>query len=159
MLLRGGGRRLLVLHLAFLPAFAILVFAYTGRPPIPISFEHGTIARTPADAPEARLYAWIRSSTPADAVFVQDPGTEGRRCTGNASELPAFTGRALFTDYARHYLVAPNRDAPRRIELSQRLVRGDALAADDDRYLAALRRPLFLVTDGADRESGERLAA
>jgi len=157
---RGGARRRLVaLHLAFLPTLAIVVLAYTNRPPIPIALERGELQRTPADGPEARLYRWLRSSTPADAVVVQDPGREGRQCTGNTSELPAFTGRSLFTDYWGHYLVAPHPEAGLRVELSQRLARGEPLARAEERYLSALGRPLFLVSRGADAATVERLAS
>ena len=148
-----------MLHLAFLPSFALVVAAYTSRPPIAVAFEHGAIERTPANGREARLYAWIRAETPRDAVFLQDPGPEGRECTGNTSELPAFTGRSLFTDYARHYLVAPQPDAAFRLDLVQRLARGEPPTAADDRYLAALRRPLFVVTYDASAGSSARLDA
>jgi hypothetical protein len=137
----------------------LIVLAYTNRPPVPIAFEEGRLVRTPADGPEALLYDWIRASTPRDAVFVQDPGREGRRCTGNASELPAFTGRSLFTDYLEHYLVAPHPDARRRVELARSLARGEPPSAEDQRYLAALRRPLFLVSHGAGEATAARLEA
>src|SRR5262245_59630042 len=102
-MLPGAGRRLLLLHLAFVPSLVLVVIAYTGRPPIPIALEPAALQRLPRDGREARLYDWIRASTPRDAVIVQDPGPEGRTSTGNTSELPAFTGRALYTDYAQHY--------------------------------------------------------
>ena len=155
--MRGGGRRLLLLHLAFLPSFALLVIAYTNRPPVPIAFEHGALHRTPKDGREAKLYDWLRASTPAEAVVVQDPGEEGRACTGNTSELPAFSGRALFTDYRDHYLVAAHPDAGRRVAIAESLAAGATLADDDARYVAALRRPILVVTYDADAATIERL--
>ncbi len=151
--------RLAFLHLAFVPTLALLVLAYVGRPPIPISFDHESLQRTPADGDEARLYGWLRSRTPADAVIVQDPGSEGRQCTGNTSELPAMSGRVLFADYERHYLVSGHPDAARRVLLARRLARGEATSKEDDRYLSALRRPLLVVSFEADAATAERLAA
>jgi hypothetical protein len=162
---RGAGRRLLALHLAFVPSLFLVTLAYTSRPPIPVAFEGGVLRRTPAAGREARLYGWIRAHTPLDAVIVQDPGPEGRQCTGNTSELPAFTGRALFTDYfhpapgePRHYLVAPYRDASLRVDLARRLAHGRARTAEDDRYLAALARPIFVVSFDAAVDEAARLA-
>ena len=133
-------------HAAFAPMVACVLFAYVGRPALPIAFTPAGLARLPADEPPARLYAWIRANTPADAVFVQDPGAEGRTCAGNVSELPALSGRSLFTDYARHYLVAPDRDAPKRAAITAKLVGGAPLDEGERALLVALGRPVYVVT-------------
>lgn len=149
--------RTLLVHLAFAPILLCVVAAYVGRPELPIAFTNSGLERLPADGDLARLYAWIRATTPPDAVFVQDPGVEGRTCAGNTSELPALTGRSLFTDYARHYLVAPFRDAPLRAAITAKLVGGEPLDEAEQGQLRALGRPLFVVTYGGAPDTVVRL--
>jgi hypothetical protein len=151
-----AGSRALLLHAAFAPMVACVLFAYVGRPALPIAFTPAGLARLPADEPPARLYAWIRANTSADAVFVQDPGPEGRTCAGNTSELPALTGRSLFADHARHYLVAPYREAPQRAAITAKLVDGAPLDAGERALLFALGRPIYVVTYGADATAAAR---
>jgi uncharacterized protein DUF2298 len=157
---RATRRRTLLVHLAFAPIAACVLFAYLGRPELPIAFTRSGLERLPADGDLARLYAWIDSDTPVDAVIVQDPGVEGRTCAGNTSELPALTGRSLFTDYARHYLVAPFRAAPLRAAITAKLVDGAPLEEAERGCLHSLARPLFIVSyDGRDDAAARRDAA
>lgn len=143
---RATRRRTLLVHLAFVPIALCVLAAYLGRPALPIAFTSAGLERLPTDGDVARLYAWIRANTPADAVIAQDPGIEGRTCAGNTSELPALTGRSLFADYARHYLVAPFRDAPLRAAITAKLVDGEPLDDAERACLHALGRPIFVVT-------------
>ena len=157
---RATRRRALLVHLAFAPIAACVLFAYLGRPDLPIAFTPSGLERLPADGDLARLYAWIRATTPADAVFVQDPGAEGRTCAGNTSELPALTGRSLFTDYARHYLVAPFRAAPLRAAITAKLLAGAPLDEAERDHVRSLARPLYVVSyDGMETAAARRDAA
>jgi len=151
---RATRRRTLLVHAAFAPMVACVLAAYVGRPALPIAITSHGLERLPEGGDEARLDTWIVMSTPGDAIFVQDPGSDGRTCAGNSSELPALTGRSLFTDYARHYLVAPYRDAPRRAAITAKLVSGTPLDADEAALLLALDREIFVVTyDERDERS------
>jgi hypothetical protein len=154
---RATRRRTLLVHLAFAPIAFCVLAAYVGRPELPIAFTKSGLERLPADGDLARLYAWIRATMPQDAVVVQDPGVEGRTCAGNTSELPALTGRSLFTDYARHYLVAPFRDAPLRAAITAKLVGGEKLDPSEQASLRALGRPILVVTYGGAPETAARL--
>jgi hypothetical protein len=66
------------------------------------------------------------------------------------AELPAYTGRALFIDQPS-YMTTPYRDAKRRAAIAAAAAEGQALGAEDRRYLERLHRPLYLVTYRADR--------
>lgn len=156
---RQTRRRALLLHLALLPTLAIVLWSYCGRPPIDLDLVDGEVVRTPAGTPEAQLLHWLREQAPDRAVVVRDPGARGRAATGNTSELPALTGRPLFTDYASHYLVEVHRDAPRRARITQQLLAAAEIGADDERYLSALERPLLLVADDVDAPRATKLSA
>lgn len=152
-------RRTLLLHLAVLPTALIVLASYLGRPAVTLALDaDGALVRTPADSAEASLLRWLRAEAPVDAIVVRDPGPRGRTSTGNTSELPALTGRPLFTDYADHYLVAVERDAPLRARLTRELLAAAPLAPADAGYLAALSRPLLLVADDVDVARAAALA-
>jgi len=156
---RQARGRALLLHVACLPTLAIVLWSYLGRPPVDLVVEKGQLVRTPFGGPEATLLQWLRAESPETAIVVRDPGPRGRAATGNTSELPALAGRPLFTDYAEHYLVAAHRDAARRARITAALVAAAPIDADDERYLAALARPLLIVADDVDATREAALTA
>jgi hypothetical protein len=138
-----------------LPMTVATLIGYLGRPPLPVGFD-GTVMHRTSDDSLDRLYGWIRESTPGDAVFVADPATPAKM-SGNVAELPAFTGRTLFVDQAS-YLTTPHADFERRRVLASRLVEGTRILADDASYIAALRRPVYVISYRADQpEMADRL--
>lgn len=150
------GWRLWAVGLLFLPVTAGTWIAFDGRPPLPLATRGHLLRRT--DAPLSTLYRWIRETTAPDAVFVVNPD-QPVKMSGNVSELPAFTGRTLFTDQPS-YLTTPYRDAALRASLAGRLVEGEPASPDERDYLERLGRPLFVITWHADRpELTDRLAS
>jgi hypothetical protein len=148
---RGLSRSASALLIAtFLPITACTLASFSGRPPLPIASEHGVLVRTPAGDPLADLYRWIRSEAPRDAVFVVDPAHPVKMAT-NVSELPAFTGRALFVDQPST-LTTPNAAFAERTRLAAALAAGVPLDADGRAALARLARPVFLVSHAGDDE-------
>ena len=137
---------------AFTPVLALIVASYTMRPPVPLTFEGQQLSRDDATH-LSRLYRWIRSETPGDAVFVIDPGPPIRAMAGNTAELPALTERTLFTARSDHYLVTGHADAARRSAIARRLLSGDALSARDAALVSGLGRSVYLVVDGAARSA------
>jgi Uncharacterized membrane protein (DUF2298) len=140
-----------VLIALFLPVTGATLASFARRPPIPIANSGQTLLRTPEDSDLARLYDWIRSETPRQSVFVVDCGAPVKM-SGNVSELPAFTSRTLFTD-APSYLTTPNRDAASRDRLARAATGGERLSPDQRRYLAGLRRPVYVLTYAAGDET------
>jgi hypothetical protein len=138
----------LLVWLIFLPGALFTLSAYVGRPPIPLTFADGAFRRTPADSPLNHLYDWVRNNTPGSAIFVIDP-TDPVKMSGNASELPAFTGRTLFTDQPSY--LTPFADAGYRLQLATRATHGEQLSAADRAYLERFARTVFLVSHHADR--------
>jgi hypothetical protein len=134
----------LIVALACLPMTAATLTAFDGRPALPFSYVTN-LERLPAEKPVARLEAWIRRTTPGDAVLVMDPDRPVKM-SGNASELPAFTGRTLFVDQA-NYLTRPYRTFMARTRVARTMIRGEALrdAADRD-LLLALDRPILVIS-------------
>lgn len=147
------------LFLVFLPPVLLVVWAYTGRPPIAIGHRQDRLVRLPADSDPGRLYGWIAASTPGNAVMIIDPGPPTRAVAGNTAELPALTGRVLFTERASHYIVSGYEDAGRRERMSRQLVAGEAIAAADERYLSGLGRDLFVVVERSSAQVGAALQA
>ncbi len=160
---RQTRRRALLLFAAFAPTLAIVLWSYRGRAPLPLVLIDGRLERegdgTREGDAEAQLLRWVRDGTPRDAVVVRDAGLRGRMATGNTSELPALTGRALFTDYATHYLVAANPEAPHRAALTRALLAGGPIPIEEESALAAFSRPLFLVADEVDATREATLVA
>jgi hypothetical protein len=136
--------RLILAVLVCLPMTAGTWIAFHGRPPLPFLAQAGTLRRTPESDPIAQLYRWIGSNTDRDAVFVVDP-SDVVKMSGNVSELPAFTGRAIFIDQPS-YMTTPYPDADRRTAISGKLVRGEELTADEAGYLRGLGRPAYVIT-------------
>lgn len=148
-------RRLTIAGLLLLPMAAGTWLAFDGRPALPLARGGGALARTPPTDPVAALERWVRDSTPASAVLVADPDT-ALKMACNVSELPALTGRVLYTDQP-HYLSDPYPDAAERRTTARNALRG-ALGAEDRSRLASLARPLYLVSREADRD-GQALTA
>jgi hypothetical protein len=136
----------------FLPTLCVQIGASFGRPPVDLAFEDGRIVRANANGAHARMEHWIRESTDPRAVFVIDPRKPTQAAAGNSAELPALTGRTLFTERAGHYLVAPNADGPRRAELAARLATGETIGKDEEALVGALGRDVYLVCREPARE-------
>jgi hypothetical protein len=156
---RVNSRRVLALiGLIMVPVAAGTWLAFDGRPPLPFATTGGELVRTPANDPLPALYQWIKAETPREAIFVVDPAAPVKM-SGNVSELPAFTGRGLFTDQAS-YLTTPFPDAGRRTEIARQLVGGAIPNSEDEAYLWRVRRtytggkpiprPLYIVSYAAD---------
>lgn len=137
----------------FLPTLCIQVGASFGRQPVDLAFEDGRIVRADASGAQAQLERWIRASTDARAVFMIDPRPPIQAAAGNSAELPALTGRTLFTERAGHYLVVPHPEGARRAEIAARLATGEAVAEGDEALVAALERDVYLVCREPDKES------
>jgi hypothetical protein len=159
---RLDAARAALFALVFVPTAALVVGSYLGRAPVPIAAGGGRLLRT-GDDPLAALYAWIGAETPRDAVFVLDPGPPIRAFAGNSAELPAFTGRAVFTERPKHYLVRPHPESAARVRAAQALARGEAPAPADEAQvaeLAAAGRPVFVLPpDEPDAARDARLTA
>jgi uncharacterized protein DUF2298 len=136
--------RLLIAGLVCLPMTMGTWIAFHGRPPLPFLAQAGVLKRTPESDPVAQLYQWIGSNTGRDAIFVVDP-SDVVKMSGNVSELPAFTGRAIFTDQPS-YMTTPYPDADKRTAISGKLVRGDELSGDEAAYVRGLGRPVYVIT-------------
>lgn len=139
-------RRAAVIALIFLPTLGGLLSAYLYRPPVAVSFENVHIERLPHDSNLPLLYEWVRNETDAKSVFVIDPRDRVAMC-GNTAEFPAMTGRSVFTEHFRHYLVEPYPDSKVRFDMAVRLVSGGELDGSDRGYVARLNRPVFIVSD------------
>jgi hypothetical protein len=140
--------RFLIAALVCLPMTVGTWIALHGRPPLPFLAHAGVLQRTPETDPVAQLYRWIGSNTDRDAVFVVDP-SDVVKMSGNVSELPAFTGRAIFTDQPS-YMTTPYPDADRRTTISGKLVRGEELTVDESGYVRGLGRRVYVITWHAD---------
>ena len=126
----------------FLPVTAATLMAYADRPPMPIAWNAPEMTRTGGDLQE--FYEWARRDTAPNSIFIVDPGRPVKM-SGNASELPAFTARTLFTDLP-NYLTTPNRDAAFRGQVASDLTAGRLLDAREHEYLQRFTRPLYVVT-------------
>jgi len=152
---RWRSRSDLLLAGLFVPMTVATLVSYLGRPSLPIGFDGRLVHRTSSD-PLETLYQWARVSTSRDAVFVCDP-SRPVKMSGNVAELPAFTGRTLFVDQAS-YLTSPHGDFPRRQVIATRMTEGVRLSDADAAYVAALHRPIFLLSyRGTDVELMHRL--
>jgi hypothetical protein len=139
-------RRAVGIVAVFLPTVLLLLSAYVQRPPLPLEFDGSRLQRLPRDSSLARLYDWVGRATTPDAVFMIDPRPPWVAMCGNISEFPAMTGRFLFTEQRRHYMVAPYPDAKLRTEMAARLLSGGQPHANDGVYLSVLARPIYLLT-------------
>lgn len=139
-----------VLFALFLPVTVCTLASFSGRPSLPIASEHGQLERTPEQDPLARLYAFIRSETPRSAVFVVDPARPVKMAT-NVSELPAFTGRALYVDQPS-YLTTPYAAFAERTRLAAALTAGQPLDDAGRAALLQLARPVYLLSHAGDDE-------
>lgn len=140
------GRIYTGLVLAGLPTTLLLLAAYLARPALPLESQGANLARLPAQESLNLVYEWARTETSQDAVFVLDPKNRVTMA-GNTAEFPTLAGRALFTEARQHYLVEPYPDAGYRVNLSSRLLMGEALSQADQAYLSALGRPVYLLAD------------
>ncbi len=149
-LLHRVGVRATALAVVFLPMTIAMLVAFGGRPALPLAFEGEMLRRIPRHGPLDAFYEWAVSSTPPNAVLISDP-RETVKMSGNVSELPAFTHRAVFVDH-RSYMTAPYRDGPLRMALATQATSGQPLGSEQLAYLRDLRRPLYIVTFHADRD-------
>jgi hypothetical protein len=148
---RGPSRFAVAALLAlFLPVTLCTLASFAGRPALPIATDDGVLVRTPARDPLAELYAWIRRQTPRDAVFVVDAARPVKMAT-SASELPAFTGRALYVDQPSD-LTTPYAGFGERTLRAAALTAGEPLAQSDRVALAQLARPVYLLSHAGDDE-------
>lgn len=134
----------------FLPVTLCTLASFAARPPLPIASEGGVLVRVPDGDPLAQLYAWIRRETAHDAVFVVDAG-HPVKMAAEVSELPAFTGRALFVDQPSP-LTASQGAFAARVRLAARLTSGARLNARGAAALRALARPVYLLSHAGDDE-------
>ncbi len=128
----------------FLPTLLLVLWTYTGRPPSRIVIRNGQLER--ADGPEARIYRWLREEAPSDAVVVIDPGPPTRAVQGNTAELPALTGRTLYTERAHHYIVSGHPHVQERVAIAKALTAGRPLTAEQEQSLRQLGRPIYILT-------------
>jgi len=150
-------RRAAAIVVVSLPTVLLLLASYLFRPPLAASFESAHAERTPPGSDRALLYRWARSDTDPRAVFIIDP-RNSVTVGGNIGEFPAMTGRSVFVEALHHYMVSAYPDARMRVDLAVRLVSGGAPVSADSSYLAALGRPVYLVSDApGDDALAERL--
>lgn len=135
------------LVLVFVPTPLVVLASYLGRPAVPLALEGSSVRRVPETDPWARVYRWIREETDEDAVFVTDPRRPLVTAVGNFPELPALTGRFLFTTHGVNYVVSPNADADIRERIATTLVDGERLDPDDERYLDGFDRRVYLIRE------------
>ncbi|MBI3950386.1 MAG: hypothetical protein HY314_08025 [Acidobacteria bacterium] len=131
--------------LVFLPTSLLLMAAYLHRPALPATFEGPCLARLPKDSDLALLYRWVQAETSPDAVFIIDPRHRVTLC-GNIAEFPAMTGRVIFTEHFRHYMVEPYPDSKKRFDLAVQMVSGGELDRSGRDYLLGLNRPIYVVS-------------
>jgi len=136
--------RIAIVFAIFIPVTAATLFAFTDRPAMPLAAGGPTLTRTPDDSGLQPFYDWIRRDTPRQTIFIVNPETPVKM-SGNASELPAFTSRTLFTDLP-NYLTTPNRDAAFRAQLAKDATEGQPLTAPQREYLMRFGRPVYVVT-------------
>ena len=141
-----------LLLFVFLPTPLVVLASYVGRPAVPLSLDGPVVRRVPETDPRVRVYGWIRDETPADAVFITDPRPPLVTAVGNFPELPALTERFLFTTRGTNYVVSPNADAAVRERIATRLVDGRRLDAQEEAYLDAMGRPIYLIRQVAEGE-------
>ncbi len=139
-----------LLLLAFLPITLGTLASFAGRPPLPIAMRGGVLVRLPPEEPLAELYAWIRRETPRAAVFVVDPAHPVKMAT-NVSELPAFTGRALYVDQPS-YLTTPHASFRERTLRAAAITSGAVPSQTDRAAFAGLARPVYLLSHAGDDE-------
>ncbi|MBW2393727.1 MAG: hypothetical protein JRG95_05610 [Deltaproteobacteria bacterium] len=139
--------------LLFLPTLLLVLWTYTGRPSTEVGSRAGHLVQIGGS--RAVLYDWLRENSPADAVVVIDPGPPTRASQGNTAELPALTGRTLWTERAHHYIVSPYPEATARVEIAKQLSAGRSLSASQQARVVALGRPVFVIVEGAAREAAE----
>lgn len=145
---RVARRAMLGAALAVAPMAAATWLAFDGRPSLPLDLRHAALRRLPPDGPVVRLEQWLRDMTPGKAVLLADPDRPVKM-SGNVSELPALTDRALFIDQPS-YLTRPYPEVRAREALARRAVAGDALAPEEWVLLRGLGRPVFLISWEAD---------
>ncbi len=140
--------RSVVIFLVFLPTTLLVLASYINRPALSAGFQSEKIARLPANDDLSRLYQWIQNETDPKAIFIIDPRERVTLC-GNAAELPAMTGRAIFTEDQDHYMVEPFPDSKLRFDMAVRLVTGTQISDTDRTYLAKFNRPIYVVSDNS----------
>jgi hypothetical protein len=140
-------RRAVMATLVFVPTTMCMAIAFSGRGPLPLAFENGILLRTPVGGPLESFYRWARTETPERAVLICDP-ERPVKMSGNVSEIPAFTSRALLVDHLT-YMTAPYPDREQRTDIARDAVTGRPLTQVQRDHLDTLDRPLFVVTFAA----------
>ncbi|MFG0316085.1 MAG: hypothetical protein ACF8XB_02335, partial [Planctomycetota bacterium JB042] len=134
-------------------ALAWNVYRRHAEATLPMSADGTRIVVDPAAYPLAGMYEWIRTNTPADAVIVANPWRRmlGKHFAGphHGEEIPVLARRPVFTD-TLYYMTDYEPDQPARNGLLQRLYGGARLTPDDERALAMLRRPIYLLLRSGD---------
>jgi hypothetical protein len=150
-------RWFVVIFLVFLPTTLLVLASYINRPALSAGFQSEKIVRLPADDNRSRLYQWIQNQTEPGAIFIIDPRERVALC-GNAAELPAMTGRAIFTEEQDHYLAEPYTDSKLRFDMAVRFVTGAQTSDTDRTYLAKFHRPIYIVShDSMDQPATSRM--
>jgi len=147
-MLQTGKRRMICMLLLFLPTSLLILTAYMGRADLPVRCAPDRLVWTNSDDAVAKLYDWVVTQTPQDAIFIVDPEADiDRLC--NVSDFPAFTNRTLYTDFSTYM----NESYPQlafRLQWSKAIARGDIVPLDIRHALAQLRRPVYVLTHQAN---------
>jgi len=146
---RTVSRRAWLLVIVFLPMTIGLFLAFAGRGDLPLRAAGGELRRLPVDGPLDAFYQWARRDTPVDAVLVVN-ADRPVKMSGNVTEIPALSGRAVFVDH-NTYMVESYPALADRTDLARRAADGQVLTIDDRRMLDALARPVYIVNFEADR--------
>lgn len=137
----------MLLLFALLPTAILIANAYAGRAPLDAGFGKGGLVRLPLDSDRSRLYQWLQTQSPKNAIIATDPRVRVA-LTGNVSELPAFSGRVMFIG-SSGYMTDPYPDAERRRRIAIDLVSAQPLNAEDSEFLQSLGRPVLIVLETA----------
>jgi len=140
---------LLVMLFASTPA--VVIWSYWRRPPVSVALD-GAGLRAEAGSARADAYDWIRRNTPETGVFVMAEDLLASVMVGNVPDFPALTDRTLFTSNEPYYVVSPYEDADRRRRIAATLLAGELPEGLDRAYVAALRRPIFVLLEHPARD-------
>jgi hypothetical protein len=133
------------LLLLILVSTPLMVFrAYWNRPPVPLVVDGVRLRREPVGSPLSAAYDWIRTSTPAEAVFVVDGQLLETTFLGNVPEFPALTDRLVFVSPEPDYMVDVYPDANRRRDVAVRILSG-VMTSADIQYVTNLGKPMLAM--------------
>lgn len=148
--MQSSVRRSACILVLFVPTSLLILTAYTGRADVPVGCAADRLVWTqPGDA-IAKLYDWVASQTPKDAIFIIDPEAKiDRLC--NVSDFPAFTNRTLYTDFSTYMTEAYPEEAF-RLQWSKVIARGEGVPLDIRHSLSQMNRPIYVLTHQANNE-------